>query len=66
MRSITADMVIIGSGFSDLIAAREAKKHSIDVLVVDKGFYTGGRLATKDLGNVSFNYWVDIILLISH
>ncbi len=56
MISTTADMVIIGSGFSGLIAAQEARRRGIDVLIVDKGFYPGGRLATKDLGNLRFNY----------
>ena len=47
-------MVIIGSGFSGLIAAQEARRRGIDVLIVDKGFYPGGRLATKDLGILWF------------
>ena len=56
MKSPIIDVIIIGSGISGLSAAVELKRLGKHVLIVDKGFYPGGRLATKSVDNLSFNY----------
>ena len=50
------DVIIIGSGISGLSAAVELKRLGKQVLIIDKGFYPGGRLATKSVDNLNFNY----------
>ena len=56
MKSPIIDVIIIGSGISGLSAAIELKRLGKQVLIVDKGFYPGGRLATKSVDNLNFNY----------
>ena len=56
MRFPEIDVIIIGSGISGLSAAVELKRLGKQVLIIDKGFYPGGRLATKSVYNLHFNY----------
>ena len=56
MKSPIIDVIIIGSGISGLSAAIELKRLGKQVLIVDKGFYPGGRLATKSVNNLIFNH----------
>ena len=41
------DLLIIGSGISGLSAALEAKKYFKNVLIIDKGYHSGGRICSK-------------------
>ena len=55
------DLLVIGSGISGLTAGLEAKKHFSNVLIIDKGFHTGGRICSKNLGNCYFNHGAPFI-----
>ena len=54
------DCIIIGSGLSGLACAKELQKNNLSVLVVDKGFLPGGRVASKtvqtEIGKAVFDY----------
>jgi len=53
--------IIIGAGISGLIAARKLYEAGINCLVLDKGRNVGGRLATRDLGNLKFDHGAQAI-----
>jgi len=55
------DLLVIGSGISGLTAGLEAKKHFSNVLIIDKGFHTGGRICSKNLKNCYFNHGAPFI-----
>ena len=50
------DLVIIGSGISGLSAASFARDLNKKTLIVDKGFYPGGRLSSKNLAEFKCDY----------
>ena len=47
---MTVDYLILGAGAAGLAAARVLSEHQAEVLLLDKGRGTGGRLATRRLG----------------
>ena len=49
------DLLIIGSGISGLSAALEAKKYFKNVLIIDKGYHSGGRICSKKINSFCFN-----------
>ncbi|XVJ52032.1 MAG: NAD(P)-binding protein [Vampirovibrio sp.] len=56
MTSNNLDVLIIGAGVAGLSAARVLEAAGLSVAIVDKGRGLGGRLATRRLGNVSFDH----------
>ena len=50
------DLLIIGSGISGLSAALEAKKYFKNVLIIDKGYHSGGRICSKKINSFCFNH----------
>lgn len=48
--------LVIGAGLAGLIAARELQKCGVSVVVLDKGYGVGGRLATRRIGNSVFDH----------
>lgn len=53
-------VVIVGAGMAGLVAARSLTE-SFDVVVVDKGRGVGGRLATRRIGDASFDHGAQFI-----
>jgi renalase len=50
------DILIIGAGLAGLSAASELRKLGIEVFLVDKGRGLGGRLASRRIGDASFDH----------
>ncbi len=50
------ELLIIGSGISGLSAALEAKKYFQTVLIIDKGYHSGGRICSKKINSFCFNH----------
>lgn len=48
---MAVDVLIVGGGLSGLIAAQTLQAQNLSVMVLDKGRSTGGRLATRRIGN---------------
>jgi predicted NAD/FAD-dependent oxidoreductase len=48
--------VVVGAGLSGLIAAQTLQQAGHEVLVLDKGRSVGGRLATRRIGNATFDH----------
>jgi renalase len=48
--------VVVGAGLSGLVAARTLQRAGNEVLVLDKGRSVGGRLATRRIGNATFDH----------
>lgn len=55
------DILIIGAGIAGLLAASELKKSGRRVVVVDKGRGVGGRLATRRIGQATFDHGAQFI-----
>ncbi len=55
------DIVIIGAGIAGLLAASELKKSGHRVVIVDKGRGVGGRLATRRIGQATFDHGAQFI-----
>jgi hypothetical protein len=53
--------IIIGGGISGLMAATKLVENNIDVLVLDKGRRAGGRISTRESGNLRFDYGAQAI-----
>lgn len=48
---MAVDVIIVGGGLSGLIAAQTLQAQNLSVTVLDKGRSTGGRLATRRIGD---------------
>jgi renalase len=48
-------VLIVGAGVAGLLAAHELRANGHDVLLVDKGHQPGGRLATRRVGDATFD-----------
>lgn len=57
----TMDVLIVGTGVSGLVAARELQRAGLRVLLVDKGKGLGGRLASRRIGAASFDHGAQFI-----
>lgn len=55
------DVLIIGTGISGLIAARELQRAGRRVLLLDKGKGLGGRLASRRIGAATFDHGAQFI-----
>jgi hypothetical protein len=55
------DVLIIGTGVSGLIAARELQRAGRRVLLLDKGKGLGGRLASRRIGATTFDHGAQFI-----
>lgn len=55
------DVLIIGTGVSGLIAARELQRAGHRVLLLDKGKGLGGRLASRRIGAATFDHGAQFI-----
>jgi renalase len=53
---VTATVVVIGAGLSGLVAAGELMNNGHHVIVLDKGRSPGGRLATRRIGDATFDH----------
>lgn len=51
-----ADVLVIGAGMAGLIAARELREAGRSVTILDKGRGPGGRMATRRIGNATFDH----------
>ena len=49
-------ILIVGAGMAGLTAARELVSHGHQVLLVDKGWNCGGRMATRHIGDATFDH----------
>ncbi len=57
----SVDVLIIGTGISGLIAAREIHSAGRSVLLLDKGRGLGGRLASRRIGAATFDHGAQFI-----
>lgn len=55
------DVLIIGTGVSGLVAARELQRAGRRVLLMDKSKGLGGRLASRRIGDASFDHGAQFI-----
>jgi len=53
--------IVIGGGISGLMASRRLVENNIDVLVLDKGRRAGGRMSTRQSGNLKFDHGAQAI-----
>ncbi len=51
-----ADVLVIGAGMAGLTAATELRRRGLRVLVLDKGRGVGGRLASRRIGEATFDH----------
>ncbi|MBT8126558.1 MAG: NAD(P)-binding protein [Gammaproteobacteria bacterium] len=56
-----ADVIVIGAGMAGLSAAVRLKSADVDVLVVDKARGVGGRMASRRIGDASFDHGAQFI-----
>lgn len=56
-----ADVVIVGAGMAGLSAARDLSAAGLSVMVVDKGRGVGGRMATRRIGDATFDHGAQFI-----
>lgn len=52
----TADVLVLGAGVSGLVAALALQRVGLRVCVIDKGRGVGGRLATRRIGDATFDH----------
>ncbi len=53
---MTGRIVIIGAGISGILAARTLQSHGNEVRILEKSRGTGGRMATRRLGELRFDH----------
>ncbi|MFP4281640.1 MAG: NAD(P)/FAD-dependent oxidoreductase [Verrucomicrobiota bacterium] len=53
--------LVIGAGISGLLVARHLQSHGVKVTLIDKGRRPGGRLATRHLGDATFDHGAQFI-----
>lgn len=51
MRTIDADVIVVGAGLAGLVAATELQRHGLDVAVLEARDRVGGRLLNHDIGH---------------
>ena len=56
-----ADVLVIGAGMAGLTAATELRRRGLRVLVLDKGRGVGGRLASRRIGEATFDHGAQFI-----
>lgn len=52
----TGKVIVLGSGMAGLAAASVLRARGREVLVLDKGFVAGGRVASRKIGNALFDH----------
>ena len=57
----TADVLVIGAGMAGLVAAAELQRAGRRALVIEKGRGVGGRLASRRIGEASFDHGAQFI-----
>lgn len=55
------DVLIVGAGVSGLVAARELQNAGRSVLLLDKGRGLGGRLASRRMGEATFDHGAQFV-----
>jgi len=56
-----ADILVVGAGMAGLVAASELQRAGHNVLVIDKGRGVGGRLASRRIGEATFDHGAQFI-----
>jgi predicted NAD/FAD-dependent oxidoreductase len=51
-----ADVIVVGAGMAGLTAAGELEKRGISTIVLDKGRNPGGRMATRRVGDATYDH----------
>ena len=57
----TTDILIIGAGITGLIAGYHLNKAGREILIVDKSRGVGGRMATRRIGDASFDHGANFL-----
>lgn len=60
-RNRPPSVVVVGAGVAGLIAARDLAARGATVVVVDKGRGVGGRLATRRVGDATFDHGAQFV-----
>ena len=50
------DVIVVGAGMAGLTAATRLEAHGVSTIVLDKGRAPGGRMATRRIGEASFDH----------
>jgi len=50
------DVLVIGAGISGLLCATQLQAAGLSTLVLDKGRGVGGRMATRRIGDTTFDH----------
>ena len=58
---LNADVLVIGAGMAGLTAATELRSRGLRVLMLDKGRGVGGRLASRRIGEATFDHGAQFI-----
>ena len=61
LEGLDADVLVVGAGMAGLTAATELRERGLRVLVLDKGRGVGGRLATRRIGEATFDHGAQFI-----
>jgi len=52
----SADVIVVGAGYSGIAAARELHRSGLSTIVLEGRNYVGGRTATKEFHGINFDY----------